>query len=595
MRVKTREKGIVVLSTLALIAIIGAATGAGLGIGWLLFHNDQKPQSNIPVPDYVTVSVTRYGKSYNLADQMLYNFGEEEPYGDLLYMRVGAVYVQGYIDKNISDATALALRDSTMLTVACKWIDMTVGTLNNQLGTNISTFVRNDGVFNNNSVTIELKDTSGTDISYNFKQYTVEYVPTWYLPPQGYLYSEGGKILSADYDIILYDIDGNYKGTYHTGSIPDGLYKFSTTAQWIHTNSGIIVMNETAFPGQYGSTFFDGFRFDYKITDTSNTVTYTTPVLSNPSTTYLIGLYESNSTEIYKLQLQQKGLMHMRSAIGDMLYYTYTGAILRYRLLHDMGYTDPSSIPEDLILPYPDVAVLNTRYFSNLSIEEMYMLYVQYIRAVWYSLSHYDENGIITDPNATAGLDQIKIGDIRGKVILCDIYVNNTLKYIDAYCFIGTWKDKLHFEVGQKTMFTSTIPVFIIAANLSTTTKAPTLNPDDFDVIYKYIELHGGDYVYVKGIWVNGNASSSVDIDPKQTDDFDEGGGQGSGGVSWNPLQSDNYLQLIAIVVGVLLILYGIFKRNTGAVIVGIIIIAASLIYGWWLNSTALGWCIWIA
>jgi len=595
-----KDKGIIVISTIALIAIVVGAAAAGAGISYLLFGGKNTTVSATDINAYVTNRVvTPYAQSFNLADTMIHNFAADTTYGDYAYARLGAVYVQKYIDKNISDATALALSDSTLLHLEIDMLNMALGTLNNQFGSNITEFVNNDGVFTKKNITLKLHLdastlSSGQTTDIDLKRNTVYIQTAWDMPDEGYIYCEDAKI-DAECDIVLRSIGGEYKGTYKDGQLPNGLYKFTTTAQRVH-GTGFVILNSTADLANY--------TYTWKIVSSSGSVSYEDMYafpLPNSQGISLQAVYESNGTVIATKNIHTYGLADLKVyGLHTISYYGSYGAKLRYMLLRDMGYTNPDEIPRDLILPYPDSVIFNTKYFESLSLEELYMLYKQYIKAIWDAMHKYNIDEVVSDPNATVDGNNITIGDIRGKVILCDIYINGALTYVDAYVLIGTWTQKLHLEVGQITSFNTTIPVFIIAANLTNSgtslLSAPVLNPDDYDVIYTYIELQSGDKVYVKGIWINGEETDSVDIEPRRTDDFDEGEGQGSGGIPWFDIETTNLLPIIAGAFGVILILFGIFRKNTAAVIVGLIIIATIIAWHYW-NSRSVfpGWCIWIA
>jgi len=512
--------------------------------------------------------------------KMLGNFGRATMWGELAFTRLGAVGVQQYINYDEGKAVVYATKDTTASLFINYCLVGSKG-LSNQWGSNITYFLQHDNITSENNIAFKLilDYGAGTVYTFNLKDYSPYIEWGWDVNQSGYIYiAENNKIYDAK--ITLYTIDGKYKGTYYNTEMPEGLYKYSIESQdntKVHGYGWIMWAND-GLPMTNGvlSFYVGGQFYDILYQNSTNDVlphikweVYNGTHLVANFTVDMIGDIPGECN-----------YYAYTSAAKDIIQWTRTGASLRYQALRKLGYTSYDQIPRDLILPWPDIAMLNDNAFEGISLEEAWALYSMYMKALYDAMSKYDMDAIINDANATWSDKEIKIGDIRGVVVKCDIFINHTLAYTDSWCMVGTWNRDITLRRGDTIVLEEVTPVYILAAN-KTTTKSVVINPDNYDVNLTYLELQKGDELYIKAIYVNGTEVENYTIKAKNPDDFDVPGGNQQGGLPWIDINlgNVNWLQIGLGVLGFILILYGFIRKSALALIFGVILVLAAIMW----------------
>lgn len=178
----------------------------------------------------------------------------------------------------------------------------------------------------------------------------------------------------------------------------------------------------------------------------------------------------------------------LRQTLDTALMFAKSNAQSHWQLLRSLGYTDPSQIPPQYVIPPTDVAFISNEDMVNLSYSEIYAMYIAYLKA----LSNFFNSSTWQQANLTQLLPQnVSFINVAIKVN-GTIYRNNTAYAGPSQFYLQVFADMVLRNDTRTTLNQSGI-VYDIVNNM-----AYSYQPnDEIQITALYVKMPNGEYQQV--------------------------------------------------------------------------------------------------
>ena len=393
--------------------------GGGVTLGWWLTHQDREP--GVTAESYVRSQVHSWKTQLISFENYVENTVKLLLYGKFYFVRVAEYQAKNYVNyENLEQA-----EDKVMQQVAEMLHNISASFAEGL--TNFGNELRNFAINRltgdlNGEYLIFLGDESVVynGIHYGRVDWMDSIIPVVKVPPgewiKVWIFDKkvtaigGGRIkLTAicTNQTLSYETESDRWDSFGAG----GLYRLEVESNNVYIDLRNILIIEDSDKVEYG---FVGISEIHFTDSTVKNLVY--------ARYFTITTGSLNEVEVINLDDVFSGVEEVIHTIDNIYDEAFNYAKVQHQLLRSMGYTDPSKIPPDLVLPPPDVVMptVEDLYKKGFSPEQILAAYLAYLKQLGkaFNETSYKRATKWTPENAS-------FADVREKllnVIIKDIY-----------------------------------------------------------------------------------------------------------------------------------------------------------------------------